>query len=450
MHSKKVVMSWVFNTNRRVLLLMTISLFAGLGATALMFWAASSQGLNPTALTGDAKGYMLLADNIRTQHMFSAATSSPFYPESFRTPVYPFFLALLFSLTGGWTTVLILQVLLMSIAPVLLYLLVRPYHERAAFWGSVIFALEPLRLFYSASLLSDALFMVMFLCTLLLLERSRNSLGYSALTGIFLGTSILMRPIAMFLPFLFVGYLLWFASSLRKGLVLLIVLCVAVLVTVAPWSLRNHALFGSYNISSVGAVNLMLYNAPEFLKFNSSPHGVAVYQDFMAKQETLSREDGLSLARSSEFTRAFREVIRSQEFSYAIFHVFKTAPFFLTDGLRDTVRLFNVDIGTMPNITTDLLNGRVGNVLSYFFGGGIAIWLLLTGAVFWGVATLLWLWLTLGALRRKENTIWVFFAAIVLYFAFLTGPVSNARYRLPVEGFLIVSAAAILLKKHEA
>lgn len=427
---------------------MAISLLAGLGATALIFWAASSQSFNATALTGDAKGYILLADNIRTQHIFSVATTSPFYPESFRAPGYPFFLAILYGVTGSWVGTLLLQVLLLSIAPLLLYVLLRSYHERAAFWGSIIFAVEPLRLFYSASLLSDALFTVLLLITLLFLERGRNSLSHVALAGILLGASILVRPIAMFLPILFIGYLLWFAPSFKRGAVLACVLCVTILLVVLPWSLRNHKLFDSYNISSVGAVNLMLYNAPEFLKFNPTTEGKATYDRFMAEQETLSREQGLSLERAPMFTTGFREVIKGEEFSYAFFHLFKTVPFFLSDGLRDMVRLFGIDVGAMPNITTDFLEGRVGTVFFYVLGGGIAVWLFLLGVIFWGVVTLLSCWLVIQSLRGRADGVWMFFAIIVLYFALLTGPVSNARYRLPVEGFLIVSAAAVLLKRH--
>ncbi|MEK7511115.1 MAG: glycosyltransferase family 39 protein [Patescibacteria group bacterium] len=427
-----------------------VSLIAGLGSTGFLVWVASAQGLNPAAITGDAKGYLLLADNLRTQQVFSVATSAPFYPESFRAPGYPFFLALLYTVTGSWLGTLFLQALLLSVAPVLLYLLIRPYHERAAFWGSIVYALEPLRLFYSASLLSDALFAALLLAALLCLQRARGSWRYAGATGFILGISILVRPIAVFLPFVFAGFALWSYRPLLQGVKIAGIIVVIAVLTVLPWSLRNYELFGSFNVSSVGAANLMLYNAPEFLKFNPAPEGRVVYERFKEEQEMLPREEALSLARTPIFTASFKEVIQGEELSYLFFHVFKTMPFFLSDGLRDVIRLFNVEIGTMPNITTDLLTGRVGNIISYLLGGGIAIWLFIIGITFWGITTLFWLWCVVQTLRGRMHYSWAFLGVLILYFALLTGPVSNARYRLPIEGFLIASAAAVVLKRHEA
>lgn len=433
--------------NKRVLSLWLLSLFAGVAAAGALYAVASAQHLDPAFLTGDSKGYALLAQNLLQQGVFSAATTTPLYPESFRAPGYPLFLAALYAPLHSWVAVLFVQVVLLSVAPVLLYLLFRSYHERAAFWGSVLFALEPMRLFYSASLLSDALFACMLLGALLLLERPLVW-WYAALCGALLGASILVRPIAIALPVLVALYLLW-RSGWRVGGVRAAALCAAALLVVLPWSLRNHALYGSYQISSVSSYNLMLYNAPEFLKAYPSEHAQAVYEQFQQKQQALPREQALSLARAGEFSATFREVIAGQELRYGIFHLVKTAPFFLTDGLRDTVRLFGIDTGGMPNISTALLHGQIGALISHVRSGGTASMLFVVGVGFWTLVTLLWLWSTLRVLRGEINRALLFFAAVVLYFALLTGPVSNARYRLPVEGILLVSAAVALYLRGE-
>ena len=59
---------------------------------------------------------------------------------------------------------------------------------------------------------------------------------------------------------------------------------------------------------------------------------------------------------------------------------------------------------------------------------------------------LFWLAAALAALvavilRRRDFTI-VLFAVLVLYFAALTGPMSNSRYRIPAEPYLLILAAA--------
>lgn len=437
-------LSSIYN-DRRLTIVTGVSVVAGAAAGVLIYIAARAQGLDPTAISGDARAYILLAQNLLNHGVFSLSHSAPFVPESFRSPGYPFFLAGVLVLVGSTGVSLVIQTILMSAAPVLLYILVRPYHERAAFWGSIIFALEPVRLFYSASLLSDALFACLLLLSLILLIRGvdRSSFKLLALCGLVCGVAMLVRPIAILLPLLYGLYILWQFSARRS--LAAAALCVAAFVVVLPWSVRNHQIFGSWNISSVGAANLVIYNAPEFVKFTNDQHGAAILEEFNKQQALLPKEESLSLARSGIFTSTFLSVIRGHELSYALFHIYKTIPFFLTDGLRDIVRLFNVDIGGLPNLSSALAAGDVRTIVSYFAGGGIGILLFGAGIIFWLCVTVCAAWLLYRAALGKAPRVWLLFAAVVLYFAILTGPVSNARYRLPVEGLLITAALGSFL-----
>ncbi len=429
----------------KVLVVWGVSLAAGLIVAMALYSAASAQGLDPALLTGDSRGYVQLAENLLQGRGFTVATTAPFYPESFRTPGYPFFLAALYNVVGSWGAVLFVQAVLLSILPVLLYMLFRRYHERAAFWGSLIFAVEPIRLFYGASLLSDELFACVLLVSLIALQRKgwRSVLA----AGVLLGVSMWIRPISLFLPLVYAAWLLCTLRPYKQALLQGLALCVAAYLVVLPWSLRNHARFGSYNISSVGAANLMLYNAPEYLKFAPNPEGNALLAQFKTAQDTLPRQEALSLVRSGVFTHDFLMIIRGHEVGYTFFHLFKTIPFFVTDGLRDTIRLFGVDIGTMPNISNALLHGQFGTLISYLRSGGVAVALFVLGVGFWSTVTLLWLWSVYWALRGRIDRVWLLFAAVILYFALLTGPVSNARYRLPVEGLLLVAALSVVFRE---
>lgn len=441
-----------FTDQKPLAFLVTTSALLGVLVYVLGTLFAATKGLNFLGLMGDAKGYMILAEHMREFGVFSFSNTAPFSPESFRAPGYPAFLAILLSVFREWWLVMAVQTVMVSIAPALLYVLLRPYHERAAFWGSVLFVIEPIRLFASASPLSDMLFVCLFLLSLLSLEKGRLQGGvwWFIASGVLLGASILVRPIAMFLPLLYGVYVLWMLGVSKRSLRFVAVLCVAALVVVGPWMYRNHTLFHSWSIASVGSANLMLYNAPEFLKYAPSAHAQAVYDAFMLEQNALSRDEALSLARSSVFTDTFRLLIQGNEMTYITFHILKTVPFFVTDGLRDTIRLFGVDIGTMPNISTALLQGNIPLVVSYILSGGLPILLLVFGSGFWAVVVLLWLYTSGVVLRARLWPLVFFFVVLVGYFALLTGPVSNARYRLPVEGFLLVAAVGVCIKTAKA
>lgn len=434
-------------THREVSILLAVSFFAGIISSIVVYFAVMAHGLSAAGLTGDARGYLTLAEHLRTYHVFSFSNHAPFSPECFRSPGYPFFLALLIVLFGSPTAVLFAQALLLSIAPVLLYLLFRPYHERAAFWGALVFAVEPIRLFYSAQLLSDAFFVSLLLFSLVALERAwmRNSFSAAVLSGAVLGFAVLVRPIGMFLPLLYGAYLLYAARFSRRAWLQAGLSLLAALAIIGPWMLRNHELFHSWNISSVGTANLALYNAPEFLKFHPDAHGQAVLDAFNKEQDALPRVQALSLERSPVFMSVFLGVIRGHEVLYAVFHIFKTAPFFITDGLRDIVRLFHVDLGALPNLSTAILKGQFGLLGQYLRTGGLAAALFVVGSGFWTAVTVLWTWGVYAAARGRNFRLLFLLGILVLYFALLTGPVSNARYRLPVEGMLLVGAAAAVL-----
>lgn len=419
-------------------------LFAG-GA----LWFTQIKGLDMVRLTGDARGYQILATHLLEQSAFTFSTTTPFAPESFRAPGYPFFLSILYALCRSWIAVLFVQTILVSIAPVLLYVLFKSYSERAAWWGAVIFVFEPTRLFFSASLLSDAFFTSLFLGSLVLLERGRmhkKSLLIVS-SGVVLGVSVLVRPIAVFLPALYAGYVL-IAPGMSAGVRFkkaVLLLC-ATAVIVFPWMLRNHEFFGSWGVSSVGAANLMIYNAPAYLADYPDMKGEAVLAAFKAEQDSLPRDEALSLSRVPVFTSNFREVIRGHEYTYLFFHVAKTVPFFLTDGLREIARISGVPLVAPPNISSLILSGNMKAIVTYIRTGALAVVLLVIGSGFWFMVTVLYfVGIVVELWTRRLRPLVLLGAVLVLYFALLTGPVSNARYRLPISGVMILGAAALVL-----
>ena len=226
----------IFRNDIRLTIVVVTSVAAALIASAVIVLVAQKNGLDPVRLTGDASGYVKLAYGILNHQVFSIDPAAPFYPQSFRTPGYPFFASVLLGIFSSEILVLFIQSIIVSVAVPFLYLLVRPFHERAAFWGSIIFALEPIRLFLASSFLSDALFAAILLLSLLLLEHARKqqSFPWYAAVGISLGVLMLVRPIAMFLPFLYALYLLVQHVTIRRALIGSLIMCAVSLATIFP------------------------------------------------------------------------------------------------------------------------------------------------------------------------------------------------------------------------
>jgi len=441
----------MFLPDQRLLIVTIVSVVATLISCGALVYFAKNAGLDPVRLTGDANGYVKLAYNLLNNGVFSIEPVEPFFPQSFRTPGYPTFLAGLLAIFSSEILVLFVQGLIVSAAAPFLYLLFRPYHERGAFWGSLIFALEPVHLFLSASFLSDALFTTLFLLSLLLLEYVRLHASFTgcAVVGVVSGLLILVRPIAILLPLLYALYLIVRYTNLRKAILGALLVCVFALLTVFPWAYRNHRHFGSWSLSSVSSFNLVFYNASEFLKWKPNDSAKATLDAFRTEQGSLNSSYAFSLYRAGAAKDIFVQTIGGHEIEYALFHVAKTIPFFISDGLRDTIRLFKVDLGTPPNITTAVLRGDIATVFSYVTHGGLGILLLAIGSGFWAVILLLFGFESIRALVRREWFPTLFIITLVAYFALLTGPVSNARYRLPVEGFILVFASISLVRWYD-
>ena len=70
--------------------------------------------------TGDSSRYLLLGQNLARSHGFSAATAPPYYPETFRPPLYPAFLATMMRLGLGVYGIIAVQLLSYYLAVILI------------------------------------------------------------------------------------------------------------------------------------------------------------------------------------------------------------------------------------------------------------------------------------------------------------------------------------------
>ncbi len=442
----------IFSINyRKEILILFLAFISQLMFLGVLKYLSSSSGLDYMSLTGDSKAYVLLADNLLSERVFSLSRSEPFFPESFRSPGYPIFLAGLFLMTfGNKAVALFLQGLILSFLPLIVYILLkRISDERVAFWSSIIFIFEPTRLFVSGSFLSDGLFALIFTSSILFFMKYFNSDDFKSLifSGLLLGASILIRPIAIFLPFIFLIYYLWqkrfSGNGIYRGALCFLA---AVVIVISPWMLRNKVIFDSWQISSVGSFNFAYYNSMEFLRYQGAaadPKLIMAADDF---RDQIKDHTYLALSNSEKFNEFTFEVIGSDPFGYFKFHVIKTIPFFATDGLRDIARSLQIISDKPLNISSAIINEDWKSLINYLANFNLEAILFFIGTIFWSIVSLL---VGLFFIQRAIN--WrnadfksIFLFSLIVYFALLTGPVATARYRFPVSAILIFISGNLL------
>ena len=191
-------------------------------------------------------------------HFSPLRTHLIFYP-----PVYPYFLAALYRLSGTFETARWTQALIGALlVPAVGLAGARAFSPRVGLWAAVVTALYPDLIWFSVHFWSETVFMVLLWWGIerLLAADAVDGLGRAAAAGMLWGVAVLTRETVLyFIPLA----ALWLAfppragGRARGGAFL-----VASLLVVAPWTCRNWAVFHAFvPVSTAGGQNLFQGNA---------------------------------------------------------------------------------------------------------------------------------------------------------------------------------------------
>ena len=232
---------------------------------------------NPDHITFyDSANYLSIAENIVRGKGFA---SIPYFigmpncgemvsslgtvvrPDTFRTPLYPYFL-IVASLgdTGNLARMVLFQALVTSATPVIVYNLARQVgrSRRMASIVAIVACVEPPSLGYSVKLMTESIF-TLFLWTsvyYLVSTYMRQSVKPAVASALLLALAVLTRPIGQYIPVLFLIVLvaLWLVEGrLRIGMKSVCVFAVVTLLPVGAWVIRNYQVSGVATLSTASA-----------------------------------------------------------------------------------------------------------------------------------------------------------------------------------------------------
>lgn len=215
---------------------------------ARVWYVSVLRGRMNELVVADMRTYHLLATNLIEKQIYGFR-EGPYQWRSYRPPLYPFFLSLIYRATGyHFIAVRIAQAFLAVLSCFLLYLLARELAGvTTALIASLIFAVDFSLIHLSGLLLSENLYLPLSLIVILLLVRGFRDGVWSLFigAGVAGGLAALCRP--TILPFLFLSFL---AALLLKrprrclagwGLMLLFAAA-----TIAPWTARNYRIHHTF------------------------------------------------------------------------------------------------------------------------------------------------------------------------------------------------------------
>ncbi|MCG3200075.1 MAG: glycosyltransferase family 39 protein [Candidatus Omnitrophica bacterium] len=199
-------------------------------------------------LSGDEGQYLGIAHEIRTEGRFALHGETT----AWRPPLYPAFLALCGSLTESLALPRLIQVLasLAVLELVALSVAFLTRDRRVAHGALFLGALSPCWIGYPTELLSETLFGFLLLAALVALitgleKRGRDTWAWHAISGVLLGAATLTRSVTLLLP---LAWLLAapFAERRRDFLKAILIMALAWILTLAPWTLRNALRFHAF------------------------------------------------------------------------------------------------------------------------------------------------------------------------------------------------------------
>ncbi|NQT53624.1 glycosyltransferase family 39 protein [bacterium] len=241
----------------------------------------------------DYKWYWNAARSIAAGHGFTAQG----LPTA-RWPVgYPAFLGGLFALTGpslvvGRVANIVLYLGIILLATVLARRMLAS--ERAARLAALILAIYPNHIYHASLLLSEIFFTFLLLLGVVLLTTLRRRVGWTAVAGLVFGYATLTKPQALLIPALVIGVSLLRNLSWRGALGhagLLVAATVPMAAVIAPWTMRNHRVFGRpFLVSTNGAYNLLVGNNPHARGRSKFDRKVAAYARLWGRRHGPKRE----------------------------------------------------------------------------------------------------------------------------------------------------------------
>ena len=424
---------------------------------------------NPSALPypivpGDSASYAHLAENLLTLHAYDV----PGAPNLEWPPGYPALLAFFKLVTGSVTWVVMLQLLISICAISLIYAMARtlmpPYF---AALPALAYALDPMVIFSDTTVLTDGLFSALLVCIVYFAffqTRMRGAVQWG-IVGVLLGVVTFIRPIAEFLVLVFTAmYLIsiWLSGkridrAWWKSAGACVLGCALV---ITPWVVRNELFFGTPEISNLGGVNLLQNDVRPFLTWRAeggaspksallagrqidNPAYRAVTDKLNAELTALTPPGGDPSSYMSKL--AFHHILLDPV-RFAYFDAVNTMPFIVSSSIMSYGQVVsqlrdNQGFSAPASLSVMSMGVRILHPTGFssFLG---ALWSLAPVAIeilLWVLAAALAIF---GLVRRRRESAVIICAILFAYFAAITGPESNSRYRIPAEPYLFILAAA--------
>ncbi len=431
---------------------------AALARLALL--AASLARVGVSALThADTTSYLLPGRNLLLYGHFVADGA----PDLVRTPGYPLFLAI--TSLAGLPAAALANVILSVFCVLLTWKLARAVFgdDRIALAAAWIFAFEPLSIANSGLLISDTLFVALFLLSQerLAVFLRGHRLRVLAVAGLWLAAATFVRPVTYYLPVaLSLGLFLVLARVPGLRWKAPAVLLVSVLPWLAAWQMRNWVETGYRGFSSITDSDLYFIGDADVTarvehrslrevheRLGYTGFDKSSGQDYLLAPYLARHPEQAGWSQGQRLGFMHSEAVRVIRAHYGDF--LRSCLAALPKPLLDPSAA-PFDLVLYPEVPKYTAGRTLSN--QGWFRGGIALvkaypWIVAEKAAFGVVLLGLYLLAARGLFRAgmQNPCLWLLLGTSLYFLAVtaaVTGPTAESRFRLPIMPAVCILAAA--------
>lgn len=399
-------------------------------------WAKDLAAITETG--SDGSQYHQLAENLKTDMSFERFGT-------YRTPGYPVFLAIIYSFSSNniWPVFLV-QIGLSIISLVLVYKIGSMlFSENIGLFSSLLFAIDIYQASYTVTLLTDTLFVCLFIASVYFLCKGFERYNFWEIfaSSFFLGLATLVRPISFLFPTIaIIAILILFRSSLKIRFVSSLLFIFVFIVVLSPWLIRNFRMYNEAKLTSISGENLLLYNVAYTEVYKTGEPIEIIRQKLIhrAVENGANMSDTLSFKNSIIYSKIAKKYIKENFVLYCEKSLLGVLNMFINLDTNYLGTFFQSKTGTIDLFGTS----NIFSLVKVFFKTKSFAEIVIAFLVipFMLVNYMLSVFGLYWLMKEKNKTV-LFFLLIICYFCIVTGVVGVARYKLPFMPIINVLCA---------
>lgn len=421
-----------------------------LGLELAMIFALSQKNGIEIFFRGDGLDYQNLAKNLIYHQTLIITPTPPYLPTNFRTPIYPFWLALIYLIFKSFIPAIFIGAAIFALSAPLVYLIGREiFSEKIAFISAIIFSLEPWIIYQAGFLAAEQIFLPIFLLSiyLFLFYIKFKNTHYLYWTFLILGIAALTRPVAIAFTAIFVllSFIIELKASIWQAIKISFLTLLIFIMTLSPWFIRNKIVLNSWQFSSDSGMHVFgdYVMLKIYLGKTKPDEVVDIYKESRRLLGVKNDWDAMSVENSSRMSQVALREIKSNFGSFLKMYSQNILLFFFKNSYGNIFFDFGIpDSNIQSKIINNFKQTKDFSAVSLIREASFGAKILLFWVLFWPIITLLAIF---GAFkiflkRWKDPLLWLLILW-VLYFSVLTASGRDiSRYRLAVHAPLFMLA----------